>query len=171
MPQISGPILPAPQPPQILIVDDQPDIQLLTRMSLKRLRHHQLQPVIEVASSGAEAVAWLKAHPQTQVVIMDIIMETNRAGLDAIEAIRAFNQEVQIIVHTAQAAEFSDLDVVQHYAVDGYCQKGFSGQNQLYTAVLLALRHYDQLQQLKAERHYWQELAEASLADAVPQAC
>lgn len=59
---------------KILIVDDDPDMVLVCRMSLESAGHE----VIE-ASSGAEGLEKIKAEPP-DLIILDVMMETYTEG-------------------------------------------------------------------------------------------
>ncbi len=133
---------------KLLIVDDQPDIQLIVRMSLRRLAW-QGQPLdIHTVDSGEASVQFIQEHPDTCVVIMDVMMEHERAGLDATLAIHALNPRVQVIIHTAQAALFSEQEVILNYPITNYLTKSSDSGARLGNMVLLALKNYARLQAL-----------------------
>lgn len=130
---------------KILIVDDQEDIRLITRMSLRRLKWKDLPLDLHVASSGAESIAFVQAHPDTQVVIMDIMMEHDQAGLEAIEALYAMYPRIQFIVQTAQAGLLSEHEVICQYPITNYLTKSAESSQRLGSMVLLALKNYERL--------------------------
>jgi CheY-like chemotaxis protein len=138
-------------PYTLLIVDDEPDVHLLTQASLKRLSFRG--EVLQLVSvySGSEAVAYMQAHPDTAVILMDIVMEHNQAGLEAVQHIRAQgHHHVRILVRTGQPGELSERTVVETYPVDGYLAKGDLTQPHLYSSVYTALKHYQELADLAA---------------------
>jgi c-di-GMP phosphodiesterase len=140
------------RPAKILIVDDQEDIRLITRMSLRRLKWHNHPVDLHFACSGGESIAFIENHSDTQVVIMDIMMEHDRAGLDAIEAIHKMHPQIQLIVQTAQAALMSEQQVIRDYPITNYVTKSTEGSERLGNIVLLALKNYDRLRE--ASRHF-----------------
>ena len=73
----------------ILVVDDEPDMHALSRLSLKNLKYKGQGVTLAFASTGAEAVTFMQEHPETAVILLDVVMETSSAGLDACERIRA----------------------------------------------------------------------------------
>lgn len=130
---------------KLLIVDDQPDIQLIVRMSLRRLAW-QGQPLdIHTVDSGEASVQFIQDHPDTCVVIMDVMMEHERAGLDATLAIHKMNPKVQVIIHTAQAALFSEQEVILNYPIINYLTKSAESSQKLANMVLLAFKNYERL--------------------------
>lgn len=133
---------------KILIVDDQADIQLITRMSLRRMAWQGNPLDIHTADSGAASVQFVRENPDTQVIIMDVMMEHERAGLDACLEIHAFNPQVQLIIHTAQAALFTEQEVILNYPIINYLTKSAESSQRLGSMVLLALKNYLRLSNL-----------------------
>ena len=58
------------------------------------------------AYSAGEARAFLEAHPETALVLLDVVMETDDAGLQLCRHIRETlgNSDVQIVLRTGQPA-------------------------------------------------------------------
>jgi CheY-like chemotaxis protein len=135
----------------LLIVDDEPDVHILTQASLKRLLFQG--EVLNLASvySGSEAVAYLQAHPETAVILMDIVMEHNQAGLEAVQQIRNNgHHHVRILVRTGQPGDLSERTVVETHPIDGYLTKSDLTHPHLYSSVYVALKHYQELASLQA---------------------
>ena len=72
----------------VLIVDDDPEIHSVTQLALsgvlfwdKPLRFHH-------AYSGVEAVNFLEQNSHIDVVLLDVVMESDDAGLNAVKKIR-----------------------------------------------------------------------------------
>ena len=61
---------------QILIVDDDPDIRKVLNMLLRG------EYAVAEAAAGAEAVRYIEAHPETDLVVLDVMMP----GMDGFEA-------------------------------------------------------------------------------------
>lgn len=73
---------------KILIVDDDSEVLLATKMSLKRADYRGSRFKLITASSGHEAVDKVRESPDIAVVIIDQIMESDNAGTDACLRIR-----------------------------------------------------------------------------------
>lgn len=73
---------------KLLIVDDDPEVLLATKMCLKRERYRDRRFAISTAASGQEAVEAVRQDPNIAVVIIDQIMEEDTAGLEACRRIR-----------------------------------------------------------------------------------
>ncbi len=135
-------ILPEPTAAKVLIADDEPDIQLITRMSLRRLQWQGNPLDIHRVSSGAAAVEFIKKNPDTHVVILDIMMEHDRAGLDSALAIHALNPRTEIIIQTGQASILSEHEVILNYPVSHYLPKGTESAQRICNMVLLSLKNH-----------------------------
>ena len=53
----------------ILIVDDEPDMHALTRLSLRNLKYKDRGIELAFASSGQEALEFMHQHPETAVIL------------------------------------------------------------------------------------------------------
>src|SRR5215469_18214471 len=71
-------------PWRVLVVDDDPDVFRVTELSLKRLRFRDRPVQILTASSGGTARAHLENEHDIALALIDVVMETETAGLDLI---------------------------------------------------------------------------------------
>lgn len=136
------------EPVTIMIVDDEADIRTIVRILLETKGYR----VIEMAC-GEDAVAYNRAHPDLDLVIMDIMMP----GIDGIEACRQI-RETSVVPLLFLTARTQDADKVAAYTTGGddYLVKPFS-QTELFMKVESLLRRYrvyygkDALPQAEAE--------------------
>ena len=119
---------------QILITDDDPDIRKVLYLLLRD--HYS----VSEAADGAEAVAYMQAHPDTDLVVLDVMMP-GMDGFEACDAIRAFSN-VPILFLTAKSAE---ADRISAYGSGGddFLSKPFS-QGEFLAKVSSLLRRYKQ---------------------------
>ncbi len=138
----------------VLIVDDEPDIHTATELSLKRMRFQDQKVELKSVTSGAFAVDFVKAYPETAVILMDVVMEDQQAGLNAIHQIRETleNQMVRILLRTGQPGQAPEKAVIDNYDIDGYLSKAEMTQTKLYSAVRSALKSFIELQALQRHR-------------------
>ena len=145
---------PAPTPLRVLVVDDEPAVAAVTRLSLRGM-HHGGRPVeLVTASTGAEGVEAMRADPGIAVVLLDVVMESDTAGLDACRAIREElgNRFVRILLRTGQPGAAPERATIDDYDVDGYLPKAELSTNRLYAAVRTALKAYEELVDLDRHR-------------------
>jgi diguanylate cyclase (GGDEF)-like protein len=141
---------PGGDPWRVLVVDDDPDVFRVTELSLKRLRFRDRAVQLLTASSGGAARVHLKNERDIAVALIDVVMETETAGLDLIRAIRTELglTDMRIIVRTGQPGQAPERDVVLNYEIDGYANKAELTAMKLFTTVVAELRAYETLSNL-----------------------
>lgn len=136
---------------KILVVDDEPDIVAVTKLSLKGLSYQDKKVVLLSASTGAEAIEIMKSEPDIAVVLLDVVMESDSAGLEACRKIREDDELVRILLRTGQPGSAPEKQTIEQYDIDGYLPKAEMTGTRLFTAVRTAIKAYGELVQL--ERH------------------
>lgn len=131
----------------LLIVDDEPAIHTVTRMVLSGLRLAGRSLRFLSAYSGAEARALLDTQPDIALILLDVVMETDDAGLKLVRYIRETlgNQRVRIILRTGQPGQAPEQQVVLAYDINDYKEKTELTAQKLTTAVIAALRAHQAL--------------------------
>lgn len=138
----------------ILIADDEADIHAVTKLSLKGLKQPNRRVEIVSASSGREAVEALRKNPNIAVVLLDVVMENDSAGLQACRTIRGElgNRFVRILLRTGQPGAAPERQTIDEYDIDGYLPKAELTSGKLYSAVRTALRAHADLVELDRHR-------------------
>jgi serine phosphatase RsbU (regulator of sigma subunit) len=134
----------------VLIVDDEPEIHQITLMALRdfSFMQHKLQFVS--AYSAAEARHILANNKDIVLILLDIVMESDDAGLVLVRYIREQlqNQQVRIILRTGQPGQAPEHRVVLDYDINDYRAKTELTVQRLTTSVVSALRSYIAIRQL-----------------------
>lgn len=140
--------------PRVLVVDDEPDVLAVTRLNLRGMSFSGQEVVIDGVETGKEAIHYLEAHPDTALILLDVVMETDRAGLDACRHIREEldNQLVRIILRTGQPGIAPEREVIDGYDIDGYLLKTELTSSRLYAAVRTGLKANSELVALQQHR-------------------
>ncbi|MEO5346598.1 MAG: EAL domain-containing protein [Magnetococcus sp. YQC-9] len=150
-----------PAPPSvpwtILIVDDDPDVHVLTRMVLRDLTFAGIGVTFLSAYSAADAIPLLQENPEIAVMLLDVVMESDQAGLDLVKQVREVmkNGFVRIILRTGQAGQAPEPRVITEYDINDYRDKSDLTSQKLITAVTVALRAW---RDLKTIEHLVQSL-------------
>ncbi|ALG70548.1 transcriptional regulator [Azospirillum thiophilum] len=152
----------------ILVADDEPEMHAVTRLALARLRFRGRPVRLLDCTSAAEAERILRGTPDIAVLLLDVVMETEEAGLHLVRRIREDpgNRSIRIILRTGQPARVPEEDLVLAYEIDGFAAKTDMTAGRLITCVVTALRaHADfrALEQRVAERTRQLEEATARL--------
>lgn len=97
----------AAEPWRVLVVDDDPDVFRVTELSLKRLRFRDRAVQLLTASSAAVARAQLDRDRGIALALIDVVMETETAGLELIRTIRGELglNDMRIILRTGQPGQ------------------------------------------------------------------
>ena len=125
----------------ILIVDDDPDIRKVLFFLLKD------NYFVEEAADGASAVEYIAAHPETDLVVLDVMMP-GMSGYEACGKIRALSN-APILFLTAKSTE---ADMISAYGSGGddFLSKPFS-QGEFLAKVNSLLRRYKEYRGKPAE--------------------
>jgi len=101
--------------------------------------------------SGAEARAILRQHTDIAVVLLDVVMETETAGLELVREIREDlgNRAVRIVLRTGQAPEES---VIRDYDINDYKTKAELTKRKLEPTLHVALRGYRDILTIERSR-------------------
>ena len=132
----------------VLIVDDEEEVHRLTRFVLADLRLDDRPVSFLSAYSAAGAEQILRDHPEVAVVLLDVVMEREDAGLRLVRVVREElgNQAVRIVLRTGQPGQAPPTEVIARYDINGYRCKADLTAQQLQSALLVALRNYRDIQ-------------------------
>ncbi|MFT5593238.1 MAG: signal transduction histidine kinase [Oceanicoccus sp.] len=129
---------------QILVVDDDEYVHQLTKMVLRGF-HFDGHPIqLASALSAKEAIEYLGKHDNVAVALVDVVMETDDAGLQLVNHIRNVysNNEIRLLIRTGQPGAAPEESVFQDYDINDYLSKTDITAHKLRMALLNALRSY-----------------------------
>lgn len=151
---------------RILIADDDVDVHDSTVFALRGLGILNRSLEFIHTYSAAETVAILRQNTDVAVILLDVVMETEDAGLRIIETIRheLGLADVRIILRTGQPGYAPEMEAIGQYEINDYKTKNELTRIKLYTSLTTAIRSYDQLQRLNASRLGLQQILDASHA-------
>jgi len=149
---------------KVLSVEDDPDYQAALINGLSSLNYDGKEVEFLTASSASEAATVIAANPDIAVIFLDVVMETDKAGLRLIRTIREVigNDLVRIVLLTGQPGMAPINNVISHYDIDDYWCKSDLTQGHLQTIVLSNLRTWEHLSDMKEARHCMQLLLASS---------
>ncbi|MBF0133482.1 MAG: EAL domain-containing protein [Magnetococcales bacterium] len=136
---------------KVLVIDDEPDVHQLTRMVLRSLRFDGREIEVMSGYSGKDACAIMAQNTDIAVLLLDVVMETDQAGLQVVRAIREElkNGFVRIILRTGQAGQAPEPEVISQYDINDYREKTELTSQKLITSVTTALRAYRDLRTIE----------------------
>ncbi len=139
---------------KVLIADDEPEVHDVTRLVLGNFRFADRPLEFLSAYSAAQARQLLMDHPDIAVVLLDVVMESEQAGLTLVRTIREElgNAFVRIVLRTGQAGQAPEQEVVATYDINDYKDKTELTASRLTTTLYAALRAYRDMRAIEAHK-------------------
>jgi signal transduction histidine kinase len=152
------------QPPgfKLLIVDDENEIHVMTKLVLSDYSYNGSSLEFLSAYSAKEAKQLVKDHPDAACILLDVVMETEEAGLDVVRFIREEekNDKLRIILRTGQPGKAPEKKIILNYDINDYKEKTELTTQKLFTTITTALRSYTHLVELEKKT---KEIADKNL--------
>ncbi len=148
---------------KLLIVDDEEEVHLLTRLVLKNYEFEGRGLKMLSAYSGAGARQVLRDHSDVAIILLDVVMEREDSGLRLVKHIRdeMANLNVRIILRTGQPGQAPEQEVVSQYDINDYKAKTELTAQKLYTTVTSALRSWRDIQTITSRNLGLQKIIES----------
>src|SRR5689334_12725102 len=139
---------------KVAVIDDDQAVHEGTRFALSDYQLNGQGLEILSAYSAAEGRELMRAHKDIAAVLLDVIMETDVAGLELVEFIRneLHNETVRIILRTGQPGQAPERRVIVQYDINDYKAKTELTADKLFTSLTAALRSYQQLERMVQTR-------------------
>lgn len=153
---------------RVLIVDDDPSIAAVARVILRDLVFLGRRVELLAAASAAEAKSVLGRRPDIAVVLLDVVMESEDAGLVLARQIRGelANADVRIVLLTGQPGQAPERDVVLGFDINDYKSKADLTAQKLFTTVVASLRTFAEISgRRRAAEELKAALGRAEVAD------
>ena len=111
-----------------------------------------------------DAARVLRGTPDIAIVLLDVVMETDDAGLRLVRTIREEigNLAVRIILRTGQPGQAPEEDIVLAYDINDYKSKTELTSQKLFTSVVSALRAYTDILALETNRRGLQQIIQST---------
>ena len=142
------------RPWKVLIIDDEQDVHSVTQMALRNVMFRGRGLQMLSAYSAASGFELLQQHPDTAIVLLDVEMETDDAGLQLVQRIRneLDNALVRIVLRTGQPGQAPEQKVIVDYDINDYKAKTELTTQKLFTTVIASLRTYESLLTIEMSR-------------------
>src|SRR5499433_3647789 len=149
---------------KIAVIDDDQAVHDGTRFALSDYSLNGVGLEILSAYSAAEGRTLMKENPDIAAVLLDVIMETDVAGLELVEFIRneIHNETVRIILRTGQPGQAPERRVIVQYDINDYKAKTELTADKLFTSLTAALRSYQQLERMVQTRRGLEMIIDAA---------
>ncbi|MBN2442781.1 MAG: DUF3369 domain-containing protein [Spirochaetales bacterium] len=151
-------------PWKILIVDDELEIHNVTKMVLRGVTYKGkgLQFLHAYTAKSAEEV--IERNPDTAIILLDVVMERDDAGLSIIHTIREKfkNKLVRIIIRTGQPGQAPEKKVIVDYDINDYREKTELTSQKLFSTVISSLRAYENILTIDMNKKGLEKIIQAS---------
>jgi len=139
---------------KILVVDDDEEVHAITRAVLKGFEFEGRHFELAHAHSASEAKVKLAEQDDTALILLDVVMETDDAGLTFVEYVRheMKNKLVRIVLRTGQPGQAPQRDVVVSLDINDYKEKTELTVDKLFTTVVASIRSYRDLINIEHKR-------------------
>jgi diguanylate cyclase len=149
---------------RVMIVDDDEDVHSTTTFALGNLdmQHRPLEFVH--AYSAGQAREMLKHEKDIAVILLDVVMEQDDAGLHLVRYIRETLKlaDVRIILRTGQPGYAPEIDAIRDFDINDYKTKSELTRIKLFTTVTAAIRSYEQIRSISTSRRGLDQIVRAS---------
>lgn len=149
---------------KVLIVDDDPEIHSVTQLALSDLLVLDRHLEYLHAYSGQDACQLIEDNEDIVLVLLDVVMETDDAGLNVVKHIREtlLRQDIRIVLRTGQPGYAPEESVIKDYDINDYKTKTELTRRKLVTTVYAAIRSYQQIATVNQNRLGLEKIITAS---------
>ena len=153
----------AAAPLTVLSVDDDQAFQQSLRLALSDFRFNDSPLRLLTASSAAEAEALLAEQPDVSAILLDVVMETDDAGLRLVRAVREQlgNSEVRIVLVTGQPGMAPMQQTLEQLDISDYWLKTDLYRERLRGIVTGTLRTWREIRALGRAKRGLQQIVQA----------
>ena len=151
---------------KVLIADDEDGVHTITESVLASFSFQEREIEFFHAYSGKEAVETVRQNPDIALVLLDVVMESDDAGLQTVKRIREElqNKTIRIILRTGQPGQAPEKEVIRDYDINDYREKTELTSGKLYSVVISALRAYRDIMTIEQSREGLTKIINASKA-------
>lgn len=140
---------------KVLIIDDDKEVHAVTKLALHDFSFDNRELDLISAYSAKEAKNLLLDNSDFAFVLLDIVMESNDAGLQVVDYIRNVlgNKLIRIIIRTGQPGYAPEHEIINKYDINDYKEKTELTTTKLYTTTRTALAQYKQISELENKKN------------------
>ncbi|WP_163834786.1 DUF3369 domain-containing protein [Spartinivicinus ruber] len=148
---------------KVLVVDDDIEVHTITKMVLSNFTFNDAKVQFISAYSGQEACQLLEKESNIALILLDVVMETDHAGLEVVKYIREQlkNPFVRIVLRTGQPGQAPENEVIVNYDIDDYKEKTELTSQKLFTLMRSNLRSYRNIMSIEKNKQGLREVVQS----------
>ena len=149
---------------RVLIVDDEEQVHKVTALVLNQCEFDNNPIELVHAYSMKEACEILQEQEPFALALVDVVMETDDAGLRLVQYIREEleDNDVRLVLRTGQPGQAPEETVISKYDINDYKNKTELTSTKLKTLLYSALRSYRDIRTIAANRQGLYNVIEAT---------
>jgi response regulator RpfG family c-di-GMP phosphodiesterase len=150
---------------KVLIVDDEHEVHAITSLVLRDFQFEGRSLEFLHAYTSREAKQILQETPGIAVILLDVVMESEHAGLNLVHWIREEHKDAltRIILRTGQPGAAPEKEIITKYDINDYKEKTELTDTKLWTTITVALRCYRDLTIINRSRIGLEKIVQASV--------
>jgi len=147
---------------KILIVDDEKGIHAATKIALSEFVLDKKALSFISVYSGEEAKKILAMENDIALIFLDVVMETEDAGLLVVHYIRDVlkNHRVRIVLRTGQPGQAPEEETILKYDINDYKNKTELTSQNLFSVTVSSLRSYKHITHLNEYQEKLEKMVE-----------
>ena len=152
------------QPWKVIICDDEKEVHTITHTVLSDFVFDNRKIEFLSAYNSQEAFTLLEQHDDIAMIFLDVVMESDYAGLELVKKIREElkNNSIRIVLRTGQPGYAPEKEVIAQYDINDYKEKTELTDVKLYTTTISALRAYKDIKALQRSKMGLEKIIEAT---------
>jgi response regulator RpfG family c-di-GMP phosphodiesterase len=149
---------------RILVVDDDDSVHQVTKLVLADVEIENRYLDIVSAYSMSDAKKILMENNDFSMALVDVVMETDHAGLELVQWIREElkNQAIRLVLRTGQAGRAPEAKVIKNFDINDYKEKTDFTANKMITSVYASIRAYRDIITIQRSLDAFKKLIEAT---------
>lgn len=152
---------------KVLIVDDDEAVHSVTKLALEGVRVNEKGLSFTSVYSAKEAKELLAENQDFALVFLDVVMESDTAGLEVVDYIRneLENSIMRVVIRTGEPGYAPERMIIDNYDINDYKEKTELNVTKLYTTVRSSLLQYEQLAHLYTYQNDLQALLDEKVQE------
>ncbi len=148
----------------VLVIDDDQSVLDITRLALADFEYMDRPLELIYVNSAAAARNVLQKRDDIAVALVDVVMESDHAGLKLVEWIRNTlgNRFIRLVLRTGQPGQAPEQEVIRKFDINDYKEKTDLSIGKLHTLMVTSLRSYTNLLELEKSRQGLERMVESA---------
>lgn len=149
---------------KVAIIDDEQQVHAVTKLVLGNTQVDEIPLEFLSAYSAAEGLKLFKDHPDIALAFIDVIMETDEAGLDLVNKVRnqLQNHSTRIVLRTGHPGSSPEETVIRAYDINDYKSKTELTDTKLKTCAYSCIRSYRDIVTIENSQRGMRKVIDAS---------